>query len=127
MKKLLLIDDDEDDQFLFKMAIKSIFPTFTCEVTDNGRMALDLLKRETELPDLIFLDLNMPIMNGFDFLAHIKKEEELSKIPIGVFTTSTNSRDQERTMQYGANFFLTKASDFQVLCEKLRDIILVNS
>ncbi|MEP0712030.1 response regulator [Algoriphagus sp.] len=127
MKKLLLIDDDEDDQFLFKMAIKSLFPTFSCDVSHDGSHALALLKEGKDLPDLIFVDLNMPIMNGFDFLVHIKKEQQLNKIPIGVFTTSINARDQERTMQQGASFFLTKPSDFQVLCDKLRDVILMNS
>ncbi len=126
MKKILLIDDDEDDQLLFKVAIKSIDPTMICDTSTNGKIALDKLKVSTVLPDLIFLDLNMPIMNGFDFLVHIKKEDQLCRIPIGILTTSKNLLDQERTKEYGAKFFLTKPSDFQILCSKLREILSID-
>jgi len=123
MNKIFLIDDDEDDQLLFKEAIESLNLGLQFNIAINGKMALDNLIVSTSLPDLIFLDLNMPIMIGFDFLVHIKREDRLSRIPIGIFTTSNNLHDQERTKEYGVKFFLTKPADFQVLCDKLREIL----
>ncbi len=82
MKKIFLIDDDEDDQFMFKEVIESINPTLQCETATNGKIALDKLKVSASLPDIIFLDLNMPVMNGFDFLIQIKKENQLNEIPV---------------------------------------------
>jgi len=123
MNKIFLIDDDEDDTFLFKEAIEVIDPTLQCDTATNGQVALDQLKAAAVLPDIIFLDLNMPVMNGLDFLVHIKKESALSKIPVGIFSTSNIPADQEQTKKLGASFFLTKPTDFQVLCKKLRQIL----
>ena len=123
MNKILLIDDDEDDQFMFKEVIESINPTLQCETATNGKIALDKLKVSASLPDIIFLDLNMPVMNGFDFLIQIKKENALSKIPVCIFTTSNIHRDKELTKEFGAQFFLTKPNDFQVLRKKLQQIL----
>ena len=123
MNKVFLVDDDEDDQLLFKEAIELINPALQCDTATNGKIAFDKLKLSTSLPDIIFLDLNMPIMNGFDFLIQIKKENDLSKIPVGIFTTSNMVRDKELTKEFGARFFLTKPSDFQILCKKLQQIL----
>jgi CheY-like chemotaxis protein len=123
MNKLLLIDDDEDDQFFFKEALESIDPTILCDVAINGKIAFDKLKISTTLPDLIFLDLNMPVMNGFDFLQEIKKENKLNRIPIGIFSTSNIISDRELTKTLGARFFLTKPTDLKILRNKIQDIL----
>ena len=123
MNKIFLIDDDEDDQFMFKEVIESINPTLQCETATNGKIALDKLKVSAYLPDIIFLDLNMPVMNGLEFLIQIKKEKVLSKIPVCIFTTSSILRDKELIKEFGAQFFLTKPNDFQVLRKKLQQIL----
>jgi CheY-like chemotaxis protein len=123
MNKILLVDDDVDDHLFFKEAIELINPSLQCDTATNGQLALDKLKVSTSLPDIIFLDLNMPIMNGFDFLIQIKKENQLNKIPVGIFTTSNILRDKELTKEFGAQFFLTKPNDFQVLRKKLQQIL----
>lgn len=123
MNRIFLIDDDEDDQIFFKDVIESINPALRFDIAINGKMALDKLKNSTSLPDIIFLDLNMPIMNGFEFLIQIKKENALSKIPVGIFTTSNIVRDIELTKEFGARFFLTKPTDFQILRKKLQQIL----
>ncbi len=89
-----LVNDDVDDQFLSREVIESINPTQHCDTTTNGKIALVKLKASASLPDIIFLDLNMPVMNGFDFLIQIKKENALSKIPVGIFTTSNILREK---------------------------------
>jgi len=68
MNKIFLIDDDEDDLFFFKDALELIYPTLRCDTATNGKTAIDKLKVSSSLPDLIFLDLNMPVMDGFEFL-----------------------------------------------------------
>lgn len=123
MKKVFLIDDDDDDRLLFQDAIEIINSSIECDTAINGKVAFDKLHDSQTLPDIIFLDLNMPFMNGFDFLLQIKKEEQFNKIPIGIFTTSNYIRDREVTKVSGANFFLSKPTDFNLLCEKLEHII----
>lgn len=126
MNKIFLIDDDEDDQFMFKEVLDSINPSLHFDTATNGKMALDKLKVSASLPDIIFLDLNMPIMNGFDFLVHIKKENTLNKIPVCIFTTSNILRDKELTKEFGAKCFLTKPNEFQVLRKQLQQILSAN-
>ncbi len=123
MNKIFLIDDDEDDTLLFKEAIETINTTLQCDTATNGKMALAQLKAGTVLPDIIFLDLNMPIMNGFDFLVQIKKEEQFNKIPVGIFSTSNHLSDEEKIKKLGAWFFLTKPNNFEVLCKQLQQIL----
>ena len=123
MNKIFLIDDDLDDQLFFKEVIESINPTLHCETATNGKIALDKLKISATLPDIIFLDLNIPVMNGLDFLIQIKKEYALRKIPVCIFTTSNIDREKELTKELGAKCFLTKPSDFKVLRRQLQQIL----
>jgi len=123
MNNLLLIDDDEDDQLFFKDVVESINPTLHCATAINGKIALEKLKVSTSLPDLIFLDLNMPVMNGFEFLIQFKKENAFNKVPIGIFSTSNSLRDKELAKDLGARFFITKPNDLQILQKKLQQIL----
>lgn len=103
-KKILLIEDDVDDQVYFQDALREVDPGLNCIIAGNGKEALQ--KMETPpLPDYIFLDLNMPIMNGFEYLSTIKRENRFKEIPIVIFTTSKNIHDIERTKNLGADLF----------------------
>ena len=121
--KILLIDDDADDQFIFKDALTEIAAGIECVTANNGLEALDYLKTTVPNPSLIFLDLNMPFMNGFECLERIKKENLLKEIPVVIFTTSDNPVDKKRTKELGAEIFFTKTPNFKLLKEKLRDIL----
>jgi len=122
MNKIILIDDDEDDLFFFTDAIKCMHPQPVCETAMNGKAALNNLQKSTVLPDMIFLDLNMPLMNGFEFLINIKKDNRLSEIPVGIYSTSSIISDIALSKKLGANFYLTKPNDMQMLRKKLQEI-----
>ena len=121
--KILLVDDDEDDQFFFMDALKEVYPSVQCEIANNGLEAIGQLKSVSPLPSIIFLDLNMPLMNGYECLAGLKKDERLRNIPIVIYTTSTNNAELERIGRLGAKAILSKPSDFDILKMQLGEIM----
>jgi CheY-like chemotaxis protein len=121
-EKILLIDDDTDDQLFFQEVMDELNPEIHCKVADNGLSGLELLKNGY-LPNLIFLDLNMPYMNGFDFLARFKEVPDWEKIPVVIFTTSNQQRDIERSKELGANAYLTKPNNVETLRQDLMSIL----
>lgn len=107
--QFLLTDDDEDDRFLFQEALQSVDPTIHCHTARNGEEALLYLKEhDRQLPDVIFMDINMPQMNGWKFLTSVKKNSSLSSIPIIMYSTSSHAIDIERAKELGAFGFCTK-------------------
>lgn len=123
MQKILLVDDDADDQSFFLDALRAINDAIVCEVANNGVEALEHLKKTPPLPSLIFLDLNMPMMNGYECLEHIKSQRDLKEIPVIIFTTSSNPKDREVTKKLGAKIFLTKTSDLLQMRLQLSEIL----
>ena len=123
-KTFFIIDDDPDDQELFIEALQGIDEFCKCITAFDGEEALQKLINNTlHLPDFIFLDLNMPKMNGKQFLAEVKKNSRISTIPIIIYSTSAEKRDIQETTQLGAVFFLQKPNRFEDLSRALRDII----
>ncbi|MGB7394858.1 MAG: response regulator [Pricia sp.] len=119
----LIIDDDADDIDFFCEAIEEIDEEAECLMARNGEEALRLLRKQNTFPDCIFLDLNMPRMDGKTCLAEMKKDKGLKDIPVVIYTTSTHLKDREETLQLGADHFLTKPISFKKLCEDIRDAI----
>lgn len=112
-KKIMIVDDDEDDIDFFCEVINEIDGSYTCVTAANGEEALQKLRKgKTQLPDLIFLDLNMPRMNGKVCLQQIKKDSALQNIPVIIYTTSSHRQDKEETLQHGAAHFMTKPPTF---------------
>lgn len=124
-KKVLMVDDDADDQLLFANALQEIDPTMYCEIANNGIEALEKLK--TFLPDVIFLDLNMPMMNGMECLAALKKNKMLAQIPVIIFTTTNDKISISTAKEMGATAFFHKPIEFNRLREKLLDLFLYNA
>jgi CheY-like chemotaxis protein len=122
-KAILLIDDDEDDQLIFVDAVKEVNPGIVCLTADNGGDAYLQLEKSSPAPSLIFLDLNMPVMNGFEFLERIKKSERFKNIPVVIYTTSDSPIDKKNTIDAGAVLFFTKTADFKLLKRKLDEIL----
>ncbi len=109
IKKVLLVDDDKDDIFFFNDIFSETVKDGILLTAGNGAEALQLLQKGT-IPDVIFLDLNMPVLNGKDFLKEIKQLQDFYKIPVLVYTTSSSSKDIEEVMILGAACFITKSS-----------------
>jgi CheY-like chemotaxis protein len=122
-KRIILIDDDPDDQLFFRDAVRLMHPELDCELACTCQEAFVQLEKPPP-PEFIFMDLNMPVMNGFDCLVYLKNQELYRDIPIIIFTTSKNAQDISRTRQLGASYFMTKPDDFNILCKKLDKIIL---
>ena len=104
LKCILLIDDDDDDNYFHKMVIDEMNITEHVEIAFNGLEALTFLKNENQpKPDLVFLDVNMPKMNGWEFLeAHkLLSEEQKAKLIVVMLTTSSNPEDKKRAERYG--------------------------
>lgn len=122
MQYILMIDDDEDDQMLFQQALSDINKSVTFYTAINGQDALKKLETPPP-PDIIFLDLNMPIMNGFECLSALKKEKRYQHIPVVIFTTANDAGTIEQSRKLGASAFFHKPVDFSHLREKLSKVI----
>ncbi len=123
-KKLLIIDDDIEDHEIFEEAIHDIDDTILCYSAMSGDEALDMLEKDlTVLPDLIFLDLNMPKLNGKQVLREIKSRESLRPIPVIMYSTSFAPHDIEEVTGLGAAFHLLKPSKFEDLVKALTVVL----
>ena len=119
-KICLLVDDDPDDQEVFLTALNDVCESALCLVAPDGDRALDLLHNEETIPDYIFLDLNMPRMNGFEFLAAMKKSKILRDIPVIVYSTTSQLAQIEKVKKLGATEFFTKTYKYKELCALLK-------
>ena len=123
-RSLLLIDDDEDDQHIFMTAATEVSGKVHCVGFQDAREALKKLTDREVSPDVIFLDLNMPIMNGEQFLTEIKKHDELKHIPVIIFSTSSNQKTIRTLEQMGATSFITKPSLYDELVDILKPLLI---
>jgi len=120
---ILLIDDDEDDQEIFQSAVQQISTSVQYQYLNSAREALQRLSLGEVSPEVIFLDLNMPLMSGQEFLIQIKQTDLLSDIPVIIFSTSSDPTTKELTRALGAYDFITKPSDFDQLVDLLKPLI----
>lgn len=127
MKKsrtVFLVDDDVDDQEIFALALAEVDDSISCVTARNGMEALEQLKESRWIPDWIFLDLNMPRMNGKQCLKEIKRLQELTHVPVIIYSTSCELRDIEETKALGATAFISKPPRIQELINSLKSIVL---
>ncbi|MDF2455021.1 MAG: response regulator receiver protein [Cytophagaceae bacterium] len=120
---ILLVDDDEDDQEIFFAALEELSYPGVFKPLSSAIEALKLLKGGQVKPDLIFLDLNMPIMNGQQFLKEIKNTVNAQHIPVIIISTSSNPQTIQQTKELGAYDFVTKPDKFDELVNKLKPLI----
>lgn len=115
-RHILLADDDKDDQLLFKESLEELSLSTHVEIVQNGEQLMQLLNDEKEqLPDILFLDLNMPRKNGFICLSEIKRTERLKRLPVIIFTTSYEPEIVNLLYKKGAQYYIRKPNDFEQL------------
>ncbi|HET7178821.1 MAG TPA: response regulator [Chryseosolibacter sp.] len=107
-----LVDDDIDDQEIFLTVMEDIAPRVRCVTALNGQEAMNMLTSGEVLPDLIFLDLNMPLMNGKQFLAACRQVDKCRHIPVIVLSTTSDKSSIEETFRLGAKDYITKPHKF---------------
>ncbi|MBA2613668.1 MAG: response regulator [Bacteroidetes bacterium] len=122
-KNILLIDDDEDDQEIFLSAVNEIADNVNCYALSNAAEALKKLESKTIIPEVIFLDLNMPVMSGQQFLIEIKKNSQLKNIPILIFSTSSHIETIRLMKELGAHDFITKPNKYDKLIDVLKNTL----
>ena len=122
---ILLIEDDEDDQEFFLTVLSSLAQAVECIVLGSAAVALNQLTAQEIAPDLIFLDLNMPLMNGQQFLAEIKKTEELKDIPVIILSTTASPSVVRESKNLGALDFITKPNSTSEFTEILRSVLFL--
>ena len=126
-KICFLIDDDQDDQEIFSMALQKVDVPIVCVVASDCGEAIKKLSKDTSFnPDYIFLDLNMPRMNGKECLKEIKKHAHLKDIPVVMYSTSLKTSDIEETKKLGAIEFITKPSSIPTLTRVLNNFFKTN-
>jgi CheY-like chemotaxis protein len=120
---ILCIDDDDDDASLLEIAVNSYNEGIRFIKCYGGNEALELLKKSDLAPDLILLDVNMPLLNGFDCLIEIRKIPRCAEVPIFMLSTSASLRDVDRAYEIGARKFLTKPNSYSQIYTMISEII----
>lgn len=118
---VLLADDDEDDRSLFTEAVKVISPDIKVTLADNEPSLLIFLDSEI-VPEVIFLDVNMPVKSGLDCLRAIKSNINYINTAVVMYSTSNNIKDIDAAYNEGADFYLIKPSNYTLLIDILRSL-----
>jgi len=121
--RILLIEDDTIEVMKFKRVITSLDLSHTITVATNGNHALELLEHKDYLPDIILLDLNMPMVNGIEFLTILKKDKELKYIPTIILTTSNNKNDLLECYKVGVAGYILKPLKYKDYISRIKQIL----
>ena len=122
---ILLVEDSEDDAFFFRHALKRLKFSGTCVHVTNGQEAIDFLeqaRKDGQLPEMIFLDLKMPHLNGFEFLAWAGTQTFTPPLRIIVLSGSDHEADVQATRQLGASEYLVKPISAHDLTDRLASL-----
>jgi CheY-like chemotaxis protein len=122
-KPIMLVEDDQVDAMTVKRALKELHVTNPLVHVENGEEALaSLLDPGQERPCIILLDLNMPVMNGVEFLQRIKQDPDLKATPVVVLTTSEEQQDKVNSFNLGVAGYMAKPVDYRQFVEVMRSI-----
>ncbi|TDE12856.1 response regulator [Dyadobacter psychrotolerans] len=114
---ILLADDDEDDTSLFQEALEQIQISTRLDIAENGMELMHTLADNQHVPDLIFLDMNMPIKNGLECLVEIRNSDDFKEIPVVILSTSVADYLLKSAYQAGANLYIQKPTSFSGLVQ----------
>ena len=124
---IILADDDEDDRLFFTDAFSELKINTKVNTFNDGVELMNYLNSDDAiLPQVLFLDLNMPKKNGLECLAEIKSNNKFEDIAIAIYSTSSSGEHIEETFVKGANIYIKKPSDFETLKKVLSDVVAIN-
>jgi len=121
-RTILIVEDDMVDVMTIKRAVGQLGITNPLHVESNGEEALHYLNAVAELPGLVILDLNMPKMNGTEFLKHIREDDRYKSLPVVVLTTSKEQQDKLNTFNLFISGYMIKPVDFSQFKDMVRTI-----
>lgn len=125
--KIALADDDEDDRLFFTDAFDELKIDTKIMTFNDGVFLMDYLNSDGAiLPNVLFLDLNMPRKSGIECLKELKSDEKFRDISIAIYSTSASEEDIEKTFVMGANIYIKKPSDFSSLKKVLSEVVTIN-
>jgi len=125
---LLLADDDIDDCIFFEDALKELPISATLSTVNNGIQLMNyLLAKSDNLPDVLFLDLNMPRKSGIECLTEIKMIDKLKDLPVIIFSTSLNMEVVDLLYQKGAHYYIRNPGDYDKLKKLIFEAISLTS
>ncbi|MBA2501171.1 MAG: response regulator [Chitinophagaceae bacterium] len=121
---ILLVDDQEDDLYIFKRALKQVDVSVKCVTAESGKEAVEKLMEDAEfLPDYIFMDLNMPVMDGKKSIREIRKVKNNKHTPIIIHSTKNLKEDAVNLIETGASFYFQKPNSIDELAAILEKIL----
>src|SRR5687767_2835287 len=123
MMTVFYADDDSEDREVFCDIIQQINPAIKVMLASNGLQALEMLQKADALPHFIFLDINMPVMNGRECLIKLKSIDRLKRIPVIIYTTSSVKEELKELVQLGAQDFIIKANSFNKAKESIHQVL----
>lgn len=121
-EKILLADDDDDDRLLFTDVLREYSKDAQLTFAHNGEHLMSILRSE-KLPDVLFLDLNMPLKNGIECLEEIRSDEKLKELPVVIFSTSSHPGTINQMFEIGAHLYVRKPNDFNALRKAISEVL----
>ena len=126
MPYVLFVEDNDVDAYIMTMAMEECLPSLRLSRFSDGDQAVQFFQNllDQPMPDLVFLDVNMPRLDGFDMLQFMRAYPPTNAIPVVVFTCSANAQDRKKALELGANDFITKPFSFELVMQVLTDVCL---
>lgn len=122
-----MVDDDPDEHLLFEDALKELREAPRLTYARDGQQLMQFLNdKKADLPAIIFLDLNMPRMNGFECLQEIRKSSKLNQIPVVIFSTTSQTQAIDKVYEQGANYYIRKPNTFAMLKEVIERMLEID-
>jgi CheY-like chemotaxis protein len=122
LANILLADDDDDDRLLFTDVLREYSKDSNLSYAHNGEHLMTMLRSES-LPDVLFLDLNMPLKNGMECLEEIRSDEKLKNLPVVIFSTSSHPGTINQMYDIGAHLYVRKPNDFNALRRAIQAVL----
>lgn len=122
LSNILLADDDDDDRLLFTDVVREYAHDSRISFAFNGEHLMTMLRSEN-LPDVLFLDLNMPLKNGIECLEEIRSDEKLKNLPVVIFSTSSHPGTISQMYEIGAHLYVRKPNDFNALRRAISEVL----